>query len=56
MRFNKNKNGVLHLERNNHMHQYSLEDDLPERSSAENSPDIVVDIRLAMRQQYASVA
>ena len=56
MRFNKGKSRALQLGRNNHMHQYSLEDDLPERSSAENNPDIVVDIRLAMRQQYASVA
>ena len=41
MKLNKKKCGVMHLGRNNHMHQYRLRDDLLERSSAED-PGVLV--------------
>ena len=47
---------VLQLERNNHMHQYRLENDLLERSSAERNLGVQVGNRLAMSQQCALVA
>ena len=42
-KFNKDKCSVLHLWRNNPMHQYRLEDDLLERSSAEKDLGVQVD-------------
>ena len=53
MRFNKSKRRVLHVGRNNHMHQYRLGYDLLERSSAEK---LLVPNRLIMYQQCALVA
>ena len=56
MRFNKSKCRILHLGRNNHMHQYRLGADVLERSSAEKDLDVVMDNRLAMSQQCAFLA
>jgi len=56
MRINKNKCGLLHLRRNNCMHQYRLGDDLLERRSAEKDLGGLLDNRLAMRQQRVLVA
>ena len=56
MRFNKSKYKVLHLGRNNCMHQYRLGTDMLEMSSAETDLDVLVGNRLAMSQQCAGVA
>ena len=56
MRFNRGKCRILHLGRNNDMHQYRLGAGLLERSSAEKNLGVLVDSRLAMSQQYALVA
>ena len=56
LRFNKTKCRVLHLGKNNCMHQYMLEDDLLERSSAEEELGVLVDNRLAKTKQYTLAA
>jgi len=54
--FTKGKCRVLHLGRNNPMHQYRLGVDLLETSSVERVLDMLVDDKLTMSQQYALVA
>ena len=49
MRFNKSKCKVLHLEKNNCMHHYSLGDGLLERSSAEKDLSILFNNRLTVK-------
>ena len=55
MRFNKGNCRVLHLGRNNRMHQYKIGADLLERNSAEKDLEVLVDNRLAMSKQRALV-
>jgi len=56
MKFNKGKRKVLHLGRNNPIHQYRLGADLLESSSVERDLGVLVDDRLTTSQQRALVA
>jgi len=56
MKFSKGKWRVLHLGRNNPMHQYKLRADLLECSSVERDLGVLVDDKLTMSQQCALVA
>jgi len=55
MKFNNSKHRVLHMWRNNPMHQYRLRTDRLESSSVESDLRVLVD-KVTMRQQCALVA
>jgi len=56
MKFNKGKSRVLHLRRNNPMHQYRFGADLLESRSVERNLGVVVDDKLTMSRQCALAA
>jgi len=56
MKINKGKCRVLHLGRNNPMHQYRFRADLLECSSEKSDLTVLVDDRLTMSQQCALAA
>jgi len=56
MKFNKDKCDVLHLGRNNLMHQYTLQANWLESSFAEKDLGVLVDKKLTMSKQSVLAA